>query len=248
MTSKSVVETLQNRVSIRSFQDKPIPDETLNLILETARRSPTSSNMQSYSLIVVKNPETKKRLAVLAKNQSYVESCPVFIAFCADLYRLEQACALHGVDIKRSLESTLVSSIDAALVGQSTQTLAESLGLGVVMIGAMRNHPKEVADLLKLPEGVYVVYGMCLGWAEPESVPPQKPRLPQKLVVHEESYQTEGLTDAIQTYDRDLAQHYESLNRNLNEAAWSGPIAKRLQKVNRPELRKTLEALGFSFE
>ena len=248
MTSKSVTDTLKKRVTVRSFLDKPISDDTLNLILESARRSPTSSNMQTYSMIVVKNPETKKQLAVLAGGQSYVETCPVFVAFCADLYRLEQACALRGVELQKSLETTLVSTVDAALVGQSTQTVAESLGLGVVMIGAMRNQPKKVAELLGLPKGVYVVYGMCLGWPDADNVPPAKPRLPKSSVIHYEAYQTQDLETEIENYDDELAEHYEALGKNQDKQAWSGPIAKRLAKKSRPELKETLESLGFSFD
>ena len=246
--SKSVAQTLQNRVTIRKFVGKPVSEEMLSTILGAARRSPTSSNMQTYSLIVVKNPQTKAKLAELAGGQQHVETCPVFVAFCADIYRLREACKLHGVEMNNSLELTLVSTVDASLVGQSAQTVAESLGLGVVMIGGVRNHPAEVAELLGLPKGVYVVYGMCLGWPDPEAVPPQKPRLPKELVIHEETYQTGGLDEVIKEHDAELAKHYENLGRNLDAAAWSGPIAKRLQTRARPELRATLEDLSFSFE
>ena len=130
----------------------------------------------------------------------------------------------------------------------NTQTAAESFELGAVMIGGMRNHPDKVAKLLGLPEGVYVVYGMCLGWPVESDVPPQKPRLPEDLVVHFERYKTEGEREKIAKHDEELAEHYESLGRNLADAAWSGPIAKRLQNPARPQLRKVLEGLGFRFD
>lgn len=248
LMKSSVSEILMNRVTIRFFTDEPIADDLLHSILEAARRSPTSSNMQTYSIIIVENPEVKQKLAVLAGNQKHIESCPVFLAFCADLYKLGVACDLHGVPLVKSLENTLVATVDAALVGMSTQTVTESLGLGSVMIGSMRNHPKEVAELLGLPEGVYVVYGMCLGWPDKAAIPPQKPRLPESLVIHHERYQTAGMKEKLEQHDRDLAVHYERLNRNLDEAAWTGPIANRLQKPSRPHLRATLEAMGFHFD
>lgn len=246
--TKPVTDTLASRVSIRKFLTNPIPDEILTTILETARRSSTSSNMQSYSMIVVKNPETKKQLAELAGGQKHIEVCPVFVAYCADIYRLEQVCKAEGVNLQKGLETTLVATVDAAIVGQSAQTLAESLGLGVVMIGAMRNHPAEVAKLLGLPKGVYVVYGMCLGYADPEQVPPQKPRLPSHAVIHTETYNAANVEAAIPPYNEALAKHYNALGTNQAEAAWSAPIAKRLQNKVRPELRAVLEELGFSFD
>jgi len=246
--STPVTETQAKHVSIRSFTDKPIPEGMLHTILDASRRAPTSSNMQTYSIVVVQNPEVKKELAELAGGQKHIEVCPVFMAFCADIYRLGIACDLHGVELAKSLETTLVSTVDASLVGMNTQTAAESFGLGAVMIGGMRNHPNKVAELLGLPEGVYVVYGMCLGWPVESDVPSQKPRLPEDLVVHFERYKTEGEREKITKHDEELAEHYESLGRNLADAAWSGPIAKRLQNPARPKLRKVLEGLGFWFD
>ena len=243
-----VTETMNNHVTIRFFNGDPIPDEMLAAILDAARRSPTSSNMQTYSIIVVRDQETKKHLAPLAGNQKHIETCDVFLAFCADIQRLETAVAMQGVVMAKSLEMTLIATIDASLVGMSVQTAAESFGLGGVMIGAMRNSPKEAAELLGLPQGVYVVFGMCLGWPDPERVPPQKPRLPEELVIHYEQYGQEDPTPGIQAYDDALAEHYGQLDRNQHVAAWSGPIAKRLGNPVRPHLRPDLESMGFSFE
>ena len=246
--SQTVLDTLNKRVTIRLFTDEPIADDLLDSILEAARRSPTSSNMQTYSIIVVKNPEVKKQLAVLAGNQKHVEVCPVFLAFCADIYKLGVVADMHGLKLEKTLETSLVSTVDASLVGQSVQTAAESVGLGAVMIGAMRNHPKEAAQLLGLPQGVYIVYGMCLGWPDQVQIPPQKPRLPKELVIHYESYQTANMVEAVKAHDIELAEHYNQLSRNQSDAAWSGPIANRLQKPSRPELRATLESMGFRFD
>jgi hypothetical protein len=116
------------------------------------------------------------------------------------------------------------------------------------MIGGMRNHPREVADLLGFPPGVFVVFGMCLGWPDQEKIPAQKPRLPEEVVVHYEQYNATNPREQYRMYDRTLADHYGSQNRNLNEAAWTGVIAERVSQPRRPELRKTLEAMGFSFK
>lgn len=247
-TETAVTDILNKHISVRRFLDKPIPNEMLDAALSAARRSPTSSNMQTYSMVVVRDPETKKRLAVLAGNQKHIEECDTFVAFCADLHRLEMVAEMHGEPFAKSLESTLVATVDAALVGMSVQTAVESFGLGAVMIGGMRNHPKEAADLLGLPSGVYIVYGMSIGWPEWEAVPPQKPRLPEHLVIHHERYADTDARAAIQAYDADLAAYYGAQDRNQDEAAWSGVIARRLASPRRPFLRRTLEKMGFSFD
>ncbi|MCF7824524.1 MAG: NADPH-dependent oxidoreductase [Candidatus Marinimicrobia bacterium] len=245
MFSNPVIETQKNHVTIRQFNEEPIETEMLEAILEAGRRAPTSSNMQAYSVIVIKDPLVKKRLSILTGDQKHVETCPVFLAFCADLNRLQQTCEMHDVEMTNNLETFIISTVDAALVGMSVQTGAESFGLGAVMIGAMRNSPREVADLLGLPRGVYVVYGMCLGWPEKSSIPPQKPRLPKELVIHHEKYSTNDASDLIHNYDKLLVKHYEALGRNLNPAAWSGVIARNLGRSIRPENLDLLGEMGF---
>ena len=233
--------------SIRSFKDQPISDEMLYAILNAARRSPTSSNMQTYSIIVVRDPETRAKLAELAGNQQHIVECSVFVGYLADLNRLGIATEMHGETLAKSLETTLVSTVDAALVGMSAQTAAESFGLGAVMIGGMRNHPMDVAELLGFPPGVYMVFGMSIGWpqesAKQESL---KPRLPEKLIIHHEKYDTADPRSLISEYDALLGEYYDS--RNQDTAAWSGPIASRLKDPRRPGLRNALQTLGFSLD
>ncbi|MAU01917.1 MAG: NADPH-dependent oxidoreductase [Anaerolineaceae bacterium] len=240
-------QTLNQHASVRAFIDKPVPDEMLNAILNAARRSPTSSNMQTYSIIVVRSPETRQRLAELAGNQRHIEQCDVFVGFLADLNRLEIAGEMHGQPLAKSLETTLVATVDAALVGMSVQTAAESFGLGAVMIGGMRNHPQKVADLLGFPPGVYMVYGMSIGWPQaPLGTKSLKPRLPEELIIHHEAYSEDDPRPLIADYDGELAAFYGQ--RNQHTAAWSGPIASRLNTPRRPHLRQTLEAMGFHFD
>ncbi len=236
--------TLKKHVSIRKYQPDPIPDDMLLAILRAARRSPTSSNLQTYSIVVVKEPETKKKLAVLAGNQSQVETCPVFLAICADISRLGQACEKHGGKLAVNLELSMVSMVDAALVGMSASTAAESFGLGTVMIGGIRNDPEEAAQLLGLPEGAFVLFGLCMGW--PDEQPPQKPRLPEKAIIHYERYGDTG--DVLESYDRELAEHYRGQGRETPDAAWTGVIARNISAPRRPFQKEVLEKRGFNFD
>lgn len=247
LVSESVLDTLNKHVSIRRYTDEPVSDSLLDTILNAARRSPSSSNMQAYSFVVVRSAETKRRLAALAGSQKHVEQCPVFIAVCADMTRLRQACEMHGVTLAQNTENTLVATIDAALAGMSLATASESLGMGTVMIGGMRNHPEEVAELLGLPDGVFVVFGLCLGFYEENRKPPQKPRLPENLVIHHERYQSaDGAV--LRAHDAELAAHYRSDGRESPDAAWTGVIAEKFSHPQRPRLRDILEKMGFSFK
>src|SRR3546814_8919923 len=113
--------------------------DLVEAILRAAFRAPTSSNIQSYSVVVVREPETLARLSVVTSNQRHVARAPVFLAFCADMSRIERAMTASGDHIDgNNLEMGLVTSVDAALVGMSASLAAESLGLHGVMIGAVR--------------------------------------------------------------------------------------------------------------
>ncbi|MGI9521802.1 MAG: nitroreductase family protein [Hyphomicrobiaceae bacterium] len=244
------VATLHQRVSVRSYSSETVDDDTVDPILRAAFRAPTSSNIQSYSVITVRNQDTKDRLAVVTGNQKHVRSAPIFLAFCADLTRIEIAMQRHGHTIEgNNLEIGLVSSIDAALVGMSAYLAAESIGLKGVMIGAVRNDAVATAEILGLPRHVYCVFGMCLGW--PDDVPSQKPRMDYGAIVHSERYgnQSEGFsaTAALDAYDAVLAAHYRSIGKSTTPDSWTHDIDKKFHPQLRQDLRYQLKVLGFDF-
>ncbi len=242
------MNSLKNRVSIRQYSEQEISDELLGEILDCSRRASTSNNFQAYSVIVVRDPATKQRLTQLTGGQSHVADCPVFLAFCADLHRLRKASQLADVDAKTNLESFLVATVDAALVGGTVQTVAESRGLGSVMIGGIRNHPLEAAELLNLPSEAYIVFGMCLGWPDAAATSSQKPRLQQELVIHRETYRTADITPKLREYDEALAHHYDQKGGSNSTHAWTGPISQHFAEPRRAHLRPCLNQMGFNFE
>lgn len=237
---------LEARSSVRSFRDEPVNDDLLNAILRAACRAPTSSNIQAYSIIVVRDASTRARLAEIAGGQAHVAATPVFLAVCADLARAERACKLRGKTLAGdSLEMGLVAAVDASLVGMSIMLAAESLGLGCVMIGGLRNQPVDVARALSLPPRVFAVFGMCMGW--PAERPPQKPRMPEGAVIHFERYDAERTDGVLAQYDESLHQHYQGQNRAAAEP-WTARVSTEFSKPRRADLRAHLHTLGFALE
>lgn len=241
---------LLNRVSVRKYRDAPVSEQMIDDLLQAAFRAPTSSNIQAYSVVVVRDKKNLQRLSVATKNQKHVADTPVFLAFCADLTRLQAAAEAAGQTLRdNNLEMGLVSTIDATLVGMSASLVAESFGLKGVMIGAVRNDPLEIADILGLPDQVYCVFGMCLGW--PDEAPRQKPRMAQAATVHFDRYgataSDQDPEQLRQQYDRDLANHYQSIGKPTTENSWSDEIAKKFTPQPRPGLRAALKQRGFDF-
>lgn len=249
LTSETI-ETLRNRVSVRNYTREPVTEATVEAILQAAFRAPTSSNIQSYSVIVVRDAETKKRLSAVTGNQRHVVETDVFLGFCADLTRINRAIESQGHTFaENNLEFGVVSTIDAALVGMSAYLAAESLGLGGVMIGAIRNNASETAAILGLPHRVFCVFGLCLGW--PTEVPQQKPRMDYAQMVHYERYgrlrDSRSMAEGVTAYDAALAAHYTSTGKPTASDSWSHETGSKFSVQPREKLRAELKARGFDF-
>jgi nitroreductase len=250
LPTTETLQALHNRVSVRSYTDRPVDDAHVEAILRAAFRAPTSSNIQSYSVVVVRDKDTLAKLAPVTGNQKHVANAPVFLAFCADTRRMEHAIKGIGANVDdNNFEWGLVTSVDAALVGMSASLAAESLGIKGVMIGAIRNNATETAKILGLPNRVYAVFGMVLGW--PDQVPPQKPRMPYESMVHMEQFGNHagGMTmeEGIALYDKELANHYREQGRTTNDDSWSAELADKFSQRLRQQLREQVKAQGFDF-
>ena len=77
-----VLEAIKKRQSVRSYQDKEVPEEILQQILEAGRLAPSAKNTQSWKFIVVKDKDLRKKLVPACKNQEFVGEAPVVIAGC----------------------------------------------------------------------------------------------------------------------------------------------------------------------
>ena len=145
----------------------------------------------------------------------------------------------------REAEALIIAVIDAALVMQNVAVAAESLGLGICMIGAMRNHPIAVADLLHLPENVFAIAGFCIGY--PADDGEVKPRLPLAATLHTNRYRGDDeLRDLISSYDKTLTRWYADHNMHPKDPRSSAVMAKRLPAVvRRAEVGDCLKMRGF---
>ncbi|MGN5005534.1 oxygen-insensitive NADPH nitroreductase [Aeromonas sp. 96A] len=143
-------------------------------------------------------------------------------------------------------EQLLIGAIDGALMAQNALLAAQSLGLGGVYIGGIRNHPAEVSELLGLPHQVIPLFGLCLG--HPAQQPEQKPRLPRGLVVHQERYQHELDRDLLARYDQQIADYYQARSSNNKQQTWSGQIRAILGKESRPFMLGFLQSRGFNLK
>ncbi|UKS24344.1 oxygen-insensitive NADPH nitroreductase [Paenibacillus sp. HWE-109] len=239
-----IISLLQNHRSIRKFTNQPVSQDQLNAILASAQAASTSSNMQAYSVIHVTDEGLKSQLAAWAGNQSYVSECPLFLVWCADLHRYEQAVQRHGdTPVNGNAENFIVATVDAALAAQNAAVAAESLGFGVVYIGGLRNKPAEVSALLGLPQLVYPVFGMCIGVPDQEPLP--RPRLPLEAVYHENRYTDNKV--AVDEYDESIRDYMHVRSDGKVDTTWSKEMAAKAQRP-REHMKAFLSTQGFEVE
>lgn len=233
--------------SIRKFSSKGIPDEHLSIVISAAQAASTTSLMQAYTIIGVEDNKIKEKLAVYCGNQRHVETCAVFLVFCADLKRLHEASLLHNKDFQdQYLESFITVTVDTAMAGQNAILAAESLGLGSCFISGVRDNPEPLSQILQLPDKVYPVFGLCLGY--PEDDPGKKIRLPIEVVYKKDQYTDKNDEVMIQKYDEEIRRIMKERTNGKLEKGWTQQMAERMEKGERTHLRKFLETKGFKFE
>jgi nitroreductase len=241
----SVVSLLKSHRSIRKFTDEPVSDAMVNDIIGAGFAAATSSNLQGATVIRVRNPQTRAALAEAAGGQRYVEEAAAFFVWCADLHRSAVACEMAGGTFSPGMtEHFIIATTDCGLAAQNAVVAAESLGLGVCYIGGIRNDPQRVSDLLELPDQVYPLFGLCLGW--PAQDPMLKPRLPLSVTLKEERYDNSDDRDGIAAYDETLRAYYRERTAGKHDRTWSADMSALLGKESRPHMRDFLARRGFA--
>jgi FMN reductase (NADPH) len=209
-----------------------------------------------YSAVVIQDAERKSQMAELCGGQRHIEEAPVFIAWCADLSRLDRMCKQRGCDhVYEYLENFMLASVDTAILMQTATIAAESLGLGMCYIGAIRNNAQGVIDLLDLPRLVVPVSGMTLGWPQKESTP--RPRLPLDGIVHWEHYDEVKDADALAELDQAMIETgiYQVRQvpipgqpEHVENYGWIEHSARRASTPHRMDLREVFEHQGFALK
>lgn len=190
----------------------------------------------------------RDELARIAGGQAHIRQAPLILVWIANLSRAaavgERArTPLGGLDYT---ETFLLAAIDTALAAQNALVAAESLDLGTVYVGALRNNPEAVARLLDLPARAVALFGLVVGHPD-RSVPTAvKPRLPQQGVLHHETYSAPVQSDAIVRHDA-TARAFR-VEQGLSAEGWTDLLIARLRNVaalkDRHRLREVLERPG----
>lgn len=238
------IELLKSHRSIRKFTDQPIGTELLHELVRAGQGASTSNHVQACSIVRVTDVAKRERLAELAGGQASVSGCAEFLVFCADMKRPMEAAARAGADVVAGMtEHLLVSSIDAALLAQNVAVAAESVGLGLCYIGGLRNNPQEVSELLELPDQVYPVFGMAVGY--PAHQPDVKPRLPVEAILFENRYDDSHTAEQVAAFDQTMHDYYLARSSNNKSSSWSEQLKPLFTVKLRAHMKEFLNKRGF---
>jgi FMN reductase [NAD(P)H] len=185
----------------RRYSERAVPDLLVRLLLAAAFSASSKSDFQQASALWLKDRDRRDRLAALFPDMPWIGASPVFLVFLGDARRLDRLGELRGKPRDNgALEGFFNGTVDAALALQTCILAAETLGLGTCPISVLRNRIAEVAHILELPDRVFPVAGLCLGWPAQQGFISM--RLPLEASVHIDRYDESGLSEAVDAYDR----------------------------------------------
>lgn len=237
-----------NHRSVRKFRPEPIPEPIRKGLIAVAQSAATSSNLHMWSVIEVDDPERRERIAQLSADQSQIRSAGWFLTFIADHHRLRQAGEAVGEPCLGLdyAEYLIMAVVDAALAAERMVAAAEHLGIGSCYIGALRNDPAGVQEVLQLPEGTFGVFGLCLGYPAEPMTAAIKPRLLPSAIRHREVYNCDVQAEVAE-YDDRMRTFYEA-QRMKGDVTWSSRSGRRVDEHHlggREVLLEYLRKQGF---
>lgn len=224
---KDVKESLLERTSVRRYEREAIPQETMDLIYAAVQNTPTSYNGQQFSVIDISDQALKEELYALT-GQKQLKTCNRLLIFCSDYNKISLLAKRKGVEMPAftdTMDGVTIGIIDASLAMMSAVVAAQASGLGSNCVGYLRTvDPAKVAELLKLPKGVFVVCGLALGI--PREHPDLKPKEPIPAVFHHNQYRqdVDALTDEMAAYDRLVQQYNRTRSGGTTDNDWCAHI------------------------
>ena len=246
VTNDTIKTQLEHR-RIREFTQEPVPKEIFDTLIHVAQRTATSNGMQTYSIIRVTDPEKKKAISEVGR-QEYISRAPELLIFVVDQYRNAKITEEKGVDTihSRDMDKFFQGFTDSALAAQNMVVAIESLGLGANYLGSILNDAQKIIEILDLPQLTFPVVGVSFGY--PNQKPQLKPRMDMRLRVFENTYKThESYIEELKEYDREMQTYYDLRNANKRVDSFTDQVAAKMPNAidKRHLLANVIRKQGF---
>jgi nitroreductase len=246
-------ETIKTQLShrtVRSLKDDPVPQEMFDVLMEVARRTPTSNGMQSMSIISVTDPIIREKIAEVS-TQHYIAKAPILLIFVVDSfrnYKIAQENDCHEASAA-DMDRFIQGFTDGCLAAQNVVVAAESMGLGTNYFGSVLNDPKKLCDILKLPKLVFPIVGLGIGFANQE--PNRKPRFDNELRVFENEYNVfDNYMEKLADYDQEMSEYVDLRFPDKTLPPFSKQVVSKLVNVieRRQHVIQDIKDQGFDLK
>jgi FMN reductase [NAD(P)H] len=240
--------------SHRRYDGRPVAPELLELLFACALSAPSKSDLQQADVVHVRDRTKVARIVELIPDMPWIGEAPVVLVFCGDNRRIRQIGEWRGKPFANDhLDHFMNAAVDAGIVMTTFIRAAEAVGLGCCPISAIRNRPNEVSDLLELPDAVFPVAGLTVGW--PAEAGRITPRLPMEVTVHVDRFDESRVRENIDAYDRRrhelLAYRKQRGVKRWGEAqfyGWSEDKARQYGQPERADFGRFIRAKQFTLD
>jgi FMN reductase [NAD(P)H] len=250
------IRQVLGRKTVRAYTGEVPPDAVLDLICAAALSASAKSDFQQASILRVLDAGKRARIGELFPAMPWIAIAPAFFVFLGDARRLERIGELRGKPAANgTLEGFFNATVDAALALQTFILAAETAGLGCCPISVIRNRVEQVAAILALPDKVFPVAGLCVGY--PARAGFVSLRLPRTVTMHRDVYDDQGLSETVSDYDRRRdAIHSIPKEQHRSPAefgpvdlyGWSEDKARQAAKPEGAEFPVYLRKHGFTLD
>lgn len=240
-------EVILNHRSIRSYINETIPEAHMDEIIRGAMQAPNSINGQCLSVVQVNDLSIKKEIIKIASNQSWIEEASHFFIFCIDFYKAAYAGKKHDKTLlmPNQTEAIMLGSLDVGLAMGNAVAIADSYGYGTCPIGAIRNNPRGIIELLELPEYVFPIAGFVVGVRKEQSA--VKPRMPKEVFLHQDKYRRD-IFDQLDKYDDVMTNYMNERTGGKSKRNWSETVSTAFSQVKHPDVTPVLKEQGFELK
>lgn len=197
----TTVSNILARRSHRAFSDEAVPGDLLETLLATAFSAPSKSDLQQACVIHVQDRNRQRRIARATESTRWAANAPVLLVWCGDSRRIRRLAEWREHPFANDhLDAFMNAAVDAGICMQTFIIAAESYGLGCCPLSELRNQVQLLSDELELPQHVFPLAGLAVGW--PSQEVDLSMRLPLAVTAMRDSYDDSALFDEVEAYDR----------------------------------------------
>jgi nitroreductase/FMN reductase [NAD(P)H] len=247
-----VLAAMANRRVMRRYTGKPVDPALLETLCAVALAAPSKSDLQQADIIMISDKVQRDRLHGLIPDNPWIREAPAFLVFCANNRRHRLMFEWRRQPfVNDHLDPFFNASVDAGIVLATFIAAADRVGLGTCPVSAIRNRAAEVSDLLGLPDHVFPVAGLGVGW--PSFAGVLSPRLGLDVTIHHDRYDENGLQEKIADYDRRRAavqpyatQRYTDRFGQADDYGWSEDKVRQYSVPERADFGAFIRKKGFN--